>query len=268
MHWQLDGTRRMPYTSRAHPEEMTFDQPSQNLYIDGCESHPWMSICHRWEEKAAPTTPQRVVISATFKTQFHGHFNSSQEQMNSEWQLVHPPRLMCTENPFKSKPKPVNYFSADWNFMSALEFKCTTTLGNVQAFWAKCTEMAKNFSRYWIWKQTSRGTITNTLGREMNPFAWDRALCALRCQASWWDWSQDLLPPTLLPTGTVSGPAPTVPVNQLAIPASKPHHSGVWTPCSSVWWLMIQNTDYQQLGFQFGPQLVQHIQLHFLSIKC
>lgn len=75
-------------------------------------------------------------------------------------------------------------------------------------------------------------------------------------------------PPTLLPTGTVSGPAPTVPVNQLAIPASKPHYSGVWTPCSSVWWLVIQSTDYQQLGFQFGPRLVQHIQLHFLSIKC
>lgn len=44
-----------------------------------------------------------------------------------------------------------------------------------------------------------------------NPFAWDKALCALplRRQASWWDWSQDLLPPTLLPAGAVSGPAPS-----------------------------------------------------------
>lgn len=72
-----------------------------------------MSIRHRWEGKAAPTTSQREVTSATFKTQFRGHFNSSQEQMDSEWQLVQPPRWMCTENPFKSKPKPVMYFSAD-----------------------------------------------------------------------------------------------------------------------------------------------------------
>lgn len=81
MQQQLDGTRTMPYTSTAHPEEMTFDQPSQNLHIDGCESHPWMSICHWWEGKADPRILQRGATSATFKTQFHGHFDSSQEQM-------------------------------------------------------------------------------------------------------------------------------------------------------------------------------------------
>lgn len=52
----------------------------------------------------------------------------------SRWQLVHPLRPTGTENPFKSKPEPVMYFSADWNFLSTLECKCTTTLRNVQAF--------------------------------------------------------------------------------------------------------------------------------------
>lgn len=110
MQWQLNGTRIKPYISTVHPEEMTSDQPSQNLHIDHCDPHPLMSIHHRWEVKAASTTPQR---EATFKTQFRGHFHSSQERWYSEGQLVHSPRWMCTECPFKSKPEPVMYFSAD-----------------------------------------------------------------------------------------------------------------------------------------------------------
>lgn len=61
---QLDSTSTMQYTSTVHPEAVMFDQPPQDLHILGCEPHPWMSRCHRWEGKAAPTILQKGVTPA------------------------------------------------------------------------------------------------------------------------------------------------------------------------------------------------------------
>lgn len=163
MQWQLDGSRTTLYSSTVHPEEMTFDQPSQNLHIGGCESHPWMSIGGK--EKQLPQLFIKKSLQQHSKLNFMVILTLHKSRWDNEWQLVHPPRWMCIQNPFKSKPEPVMYFSADWNSFLNLHLNASAQLhwGMFKLFWAKCIEMPKNFWRYWIWKQASREQITNTL---------------------------------------------------------------------------------------------------------
>lgn len=103
--------------------------------------------------------------------------------------------------------------------------------------------------------------------RKCNSFAWDRAVSALplRCQAPWWNWSQDLLPSTLLPMGTASGyqggPAPT----ESLWTSWQSQHQSLTTVVPQ---LPAVQKVWSLVGFQLGPRLVQHIQLHFLPIKC
>lgn len=102
-----------------------------------------------------------------------------------------------------------------------------------------------------------------------NPLAWDRAVCApaLRCQASWWDWSQDLLPPTFYLQELCQALR-----QQESLQTSwQSQHQSLTTVMSElpaaqkVWSLVSHKT---QTTNSLGPRLVQHIQLHFLPMKC
>lgn len=126
MQWQLDGSRTTLYSSTVHPEEMTFDRPSQNLHIGGCESHPWMSIGGK--EKQLPQLFIKKSLQQHSKFNFMVILTLHKSRWDNEWQLVHPPRWMCIQNPFKSKPEPVMYFSADWNSFLSLHLNASAQL--------------------------------------------------------------------------------------------------------------------------------------------
>lgn len=153
---------------------------------------------------------------------------SSSTKANVHWKSIHIKTWACDVLLCRLKQLLVytwtqghNYIGEYSSFFEPSAFKWLRTSENI-----RCESRHQEGKSQTPWKR--------------NPFAWDRALCALplRGQASWWDWSQDLLPPTLLPTGTVS-----VPVNQLATSASKPHYSVSELPAAQkVWSLVIHKT--------------------------